>query len=173
MARVAAAHSLARLTRHGEMVAQQRSPTLRIGKATVALPPAAFLQATAAGETTLARIALAYCAGAKAVADLFCGIGPFALRLAAGTRVVAVDADEAADERLRVVELHRERVVVRRSVRGIRMALNMPVAAYRGVAIRLSGETGKAPTAITVMLEHRATPFDLVASKSLVAARRE
>ena len=70
LARVAAAHSLARLTRHGEMVAQQRVPTLRIGKATVALPPAAFLQATAAGEAALARLALAYCAGAQAVADL-------------------------------------------------------------------------------------------------------
>jgi hypothetical protein len=64
-------------------------------------------------------------------------------------------ADEAADERLRVVDLHRERVVLRRSVRGIRMALNMPVASYRGVAIRLSGETGKTPTAIAVVLEHR------------------
>ena len=64
-------------------------------------------------------------------------------------------ADEAADERLRVVDLHRERVVLRRSVRGIRMALNMPVASYRGVAIRLSGETGKTPTSIAVVLEHR------------------
>ena len=62
-------------------------------------------------------------------------------------------ADEAADERLRVVDLHRERVVLRRSVAGIRMALNMPVASYRGVAIRLSGETGK--TSIAVVLEHR------------------
>jgi len=96
LARVAAAHELARLTRHGDLVAQQRAPTLRIGKATVALPPAAFLQATAAGETALAQLALTYCAGAKAVADLFCGIGPFALRLAEAARVVAVDADEAA-----------------------------------------------------------------------------
>jgi len=64
-------------------------------------------------------------------------------------------ADDAADERLRVVDLHRERVVLRRSVRGIRMALNMPVASYRGVAIRLSGETGKAPSSIAVVLEHR------------------
>ena len=63
-------------------------------------------------------------------------------------------ADDAADERRRVVDLHRERVVLRRSVRGIRMALNMPVASYRGVAIRLSGETGKAQTAIAVVLEH-------------------
>jgi 23S rRNA (uracil1939-C5)-methyltransferase len=101
LAGVAAAHNLARLTRHGELVAQQRVPTLRIGKATVALPPAAFLQATAAGETALAQRALAHCAGAKSVADLFCGIGPFALRLAEGARVVAVDADEAALAALR------------------------------------------------------------------------
>ena len=40
-------------------------------------------------------------------------------------------------------------------VRGIRMALNMPVASYRGVAIRLSGEPAKHQTAITVVLEHR------------------
>ena len=46
-------------------------------------------------------------------------------------------ADDAADEHRRVVDLHRERVVVRRSVRGMRMALNLPVAAFRGVAIRL------------------------------------
>ena len=64
-------------------------------------------------------------------------------------------ADEAADQRLRIVDLHRERVVLRRSVRGIRMALNMPVTAFRGVAIRLLGETGTAPGAIAVVLEHR------------------
>ena len=64
-------------------------------------------------------------------------------------------ADEAADERLRVVDLHRERVVLRRSVAGIRMALNMPVADFRGVAIRLTGAVGQAPDAIAVVLEHR------------------
>jgi hypothetical protein len=63
-------------------------------------------------------------------------------------------ADETADERLRIVDLHRERVVLRRSVRGIRMALNMPVAAFRGVAIRLRGEPGHRPTSIAVVLEH-------------------
>jgi Family of unknown function (DUF6101) len=63
-------------------------------------------------------------------------------------------ADEAADERRRVVDLHRERVVVRRSVRGMRMALNLPVAAFRGIAIRLIGETDEAPNAIAIVLEH-------------------
>jgi len=64
-------------------------------------------------------------------------------------------ADDAADERLRVVDLHRERVVLRRSVRGMRMALNLPVASFRGVAIRLvCAEAGQAPSTISVVLEH-------------------
>jgi 23S rRNA (uracil1939-C5)-methyltransferase len=96
LARVAATHDLARLTRHGELIALARPPTLRIGKATVHLPPAAFLQPTAAGEAALARLTLAACAGAGKVADLFAGIGPFALRLAERARVLAVDDDEGA-----------------------------------------------------------------------------
>ena len=63
-------------------------------------------------------------------------------------------ADEAADERRRVVDLHRERVVVRRSVRGMRMALNMPVSAFRGVVIRLKQKDDEPPSAIDVVLEH-------------------
>jgi 23S rRNA (uracil1939-C5)-methyltransferase len=96
LAGVAAKHDLARLTRHGELVALSRPPTLRIGKAIVDLPPAAFLQATAEGEAALARLTLAACAGATKIADLFAGIGPFALRLAEHARLLAVDDDEAA-----------------------------------------------------------------------------
>jgi 23S rRNA (uracil1939-C5)-methyltransferase len=96
LASVAAKHDLARLTRHGELIVLARQPTLRIGKAIVPLPPAAFLQATAEGEAALARLALAACAGAAKVADLFAGIGPFTLRLAEQARVLAVDDDEAA-----------------------------------------------------------------------------
>jgi Family of unknown function (DUF6101) len=75
-------------------------------------------------------------------------LDPFSLPV----RFEAVDA--AADERLRVVELHRERVVMRRSVRGMRMALSLPVAAFRGVAIRLTGTADEAPIAMAVVLEH-------------------
>jgi 23S rRNA (uracil1939-C5)-methyltransferase len=96
LARVAEKHDLARLTRHGELVALRRAPTLRMGKATVPLPPAAFLQATAAGEAALAQLVSDACAGAANVVDLFAGIGPFALRLAERARITAVDADEAA-----------------------------------------------------------------------------
>lgn len=87
---------LARLTRHGELVAQRAAPTIRMGKATVVLPPGAFLQATAEGEAVLAGLVAAHVAGATAVADLFCGVGPFALRLAEQARVIAADSDAAA-----------------------------------------------------------------------------
>jgi 23S rRNA (uracil1939-C5)-methyltransferase len=96
LARIATKHDLARLTRHGELVALARPPTVRIGKAIVPLPPAAFLQATSAGESALAQLVLAACVGVGKIADLFAGVGPFALRFAEDARVVAVDDDEAA-----------------------------------------------------------------------------
>jgi 23S rRNA (uracil1939-C5)-methyltransferase len=62
----------------------------------VELPPASFLQATEAAESTLGDLVVAGLAGSKEIADLFCGIGPFALRLAEGARVYAADSDKAA-----------------------------------------------------------------------------
>src|SRR5205814_3746664 len=80
LARLADKHRLARVARHGELIAQRAAPTVRMGKASVVLPPGAFLQATAEGETVLARLVTEHLGNAKAVCDLFCGVGPFALR---------------------------------------------------------------------------------------------
>jgi 23S rRNA (uracil1939-C5)-methyltransferase len=93
LARIAEAQSLARLTRHGELVAQRTQPLLQVGRAYVPLPPGAFLQATAEGEKTLARLVVEHIGKAKRVADLFAGIGTFALRLAETVRVSAADSD--------------------------------------------------------------------------------
>jgi 23S rRNA (uracil1939-C5)-methyltransferase len=93
---VAAQHRLARLTRHGELVLMRNAPEIAIGKAQVTLPPGSFLQATAAGEEALASLVGEYVGKAKHVADLFCGVGPFALRLAAKTRIAAFDNDAGA-----------------------------------------------------------------------------
>jgi 23S rRNA (uracil1939-C5)-methyltransferase len=101
LAGVAEQHKLARLTRHGEIIAQRAQPMLTIGRASVPLPPGAFLQATAEGEATLARLVIAHVGSAKQVADLFCGIGPFALRLAERARVTAADSDADAIEALK------------------------------------------------------------------------
>lgn len=87
---------LARLSVNGEVIATAVPPRLEIGKASVALPPGGFLQATALGEATLARLVIESLGKAKAVADLFCGIGPFAFRIAERARVEAYDNDRPA-----------------------------------------------------------------------------
>ena len=70
-----------------------------------------------------------------------CGINPAgsgrALRpdpLALPFRYVAHDT--RADDGIRQVELHRERVVLRRAVRGMRMAINLRVSDFSGIALR-------------------------------------
>jgi 23S rRNA (uracil1939-C5)-methyltransferase len=96
LSRLAETHKLARLTRHGELVLMRNPPMIQVGAAQVVLPPGSFLQATAAGEEALAALVVKYCKGSKVIADLFCGVGPFALRLAAKSRIVAFDSDAGA-----------------------------------------------------------------------------
>jgi 23S rRNA (uracil1939-C5)-methyltransferase len=96
LAEIAHKHKLARLTRHGELVAQTAQPILKIGRSNVPLPPGAFLQATALGEATLAKLVAQHIGKAKRVADLFAGIGTFALRLAETARVTAADSEASA-----------------------------------------------------------------------------
>ena len=87
---------LARLSVNGEVIATAVPPRMQIGKASVALPPGGFLQATALGEETLAQLVIEALGKSKSVADLFCGIGPFAFRIAERARVEAYDNDRAA-----------------------------------------------------------------------------
>lgn len=96
LGQIASEDKLARLTRHGELMAQLAEPAIQVGRARVTLPPGAFLQATEAGEAALAARVLAAAEGAKRVADLFAGVGTFALRLAEHAPVTAFDADEKA-----------------------------------------------------------------------------
>jgi hypothetical protein len=63
--------------------------------------------------------------------------------------------DARADERLRVVELDRERVIVRRAVSGIRMRLSLKVSDFLGVAIRVMPPDESSDGGVAVMLEHR------------------
>ena len=96
LSRLAEQHRLARLTRHGELVLMRAPPVISIGAARLTLPPGSFLQATAAGEEVLAALVMKHCHGAKRIADMFCGVGPFALRLAARARISAFDSDSNA-----------------------------------------------------------------------------
>ncbi len=76
-------------------------------------------------------------------------LDPFALPV----RFPAEDA--GADGQIRHVELTRQRVVLRRAVRGIRMAVGVPVGDFRGVALRLFPAEGEWPAAIAIVLDHR------------------
>jgi 23S rRNA (uracil1939-C5)-methyltransferase len=96
LSEIAQRHGLARLTRHGELVLMRNPPAIEIGAARVILPPGSFLQATLAGEEALAALVSGHCKRAKHIGDLFCGVGPFALRLATRARVTALDSDAGA-----------------------------------------------------------------------------
>jgi len=90
-ARAAQSADFARVTLAGEMVFQSRQPMVRFGRAMVGLPAGSFLQAVAAAEDEMARLALEASAGAHRIADLYCGAGAFTFRLAEIAPVLAVD----------------------------------------------------------------------------------
>ncbi|MGF7149113.1 23S rRNA (uracil1939-C5)-methyltransferase [Sphingomonas zeicaulis] len=92
----ASAHELARLAiddGYGPQTRWEPEPvTTTLGGVPVPLPPAAFLQATEDGEAALAAAVRAGIGDATVVADLFAGLGTFALALAEGRRVYAAEA---------------------------------------------------------------------------------
>jgi 23S rRNA (uracil1939-C5)-methyltransferase len=87
---------IARLTMGGETVFETAAPAVTLGGVKVALPPDPFLQSTAEGEAALQARVLDIVRKAKTVADLFSGIGTFALPLARKARVHAVEHDAPA-----------------------------------------------------------------------------
>ena len=76
-------------------------------------------------------------------------LDPFALPLRFFTR------DARADGGTRLVELHRQRVIVRRAVAGMTMAVNLPVHAFLGVALHVRTPRTTQPGEVAVVLEHR------------------
>ena len=100
LAAIAERHDLARLSWNGEVVVTRRPPTQQFGRARVVPPEGGFLQATKAGETSLAEAVIEICKSAKNIADLFAGCGTFSLPLAEIAAVHSVEGDAAASEAL-------------------------------------------------------------------------
>lgn len=97
-------HNLARLSVDrgygAELAHMMEAPTVTFDGIPVALPPAAFLQATPDGEQALVAAVTSATHGAKRIADLFSGLGTFALPLSSHAQVVAIDAAGSAIEAL-------------------------------------------------------------------------
>ena len=95
LTRFAQAQNLARLAIDDGYGAQPRwepdAVTVTLGGVAVPLPSGGFLQATADGEAALVAGVMASVADKPAVADLFSGLGTFALPLSAMARVLAVE----------------------------------------------------------------------------------
>lgn len=92
----ASKHALARLvidSGDGPQTHWEPEPaTMRFGGIPVVTPPHCFLQPTAEGEAALIAAAAEIVGDARAVADLFCGVGTFALSLSEGRKVYAAEA---------------------------------------------------------------------------------
>ncbi len=87
---------LARLSIHRAIIVERKPPVIDVGGTPVILPPRAFLQATAEGEEALGALVTKAVGKARSLADLFCGVGPFALRLASRAKVYAADDGKEA-----------------------------------------------------------------------------
>ena len=96
VADAAATAGFARVSLAGEMLYQARPPMVRFGAARVALPAGGFLQAVPEAEAAMAALAVEAVGRAGLVADLFCGAGSFAFRLAERSRVLALDSSAEA-----------------------------------------------------------------------------
>lgn len=91
----AGTHQLARFAidqGHGlETLWQPEPPTVRFGDVTVEVPAFSFLQATTAGQAALVDAVSRAVGDAAAVADLFAGVGTFALSIQKGRKVYAAE----------------------------------------------------------------------------------
>jgi len=87
---------LARLSVNGEVILEVRPPLIDMGGVGIVAAPGGFTQATVAAENALSKLVLEGAVKARNAADLFSGVGTFALRLARTANVHAVEGDAAA-----------------------------------------------------------------------------
>lgn len=88
--------NLARLSVNGEVILELRPPLLDMGGIGIVAAPGGFAQATLAAEHALSKLVIDGVGKARTIADLFSGVGTFALRLGRQANVHAVEGDAAA-----------------------------------------------------------------------------
>src|SRR5258705_7790904 len=100
LSELASSLKLARLNWNGETVAMAATPSMTIGRFTVALPPESFLQPTKEGEKIVQGLVREEAGAVRRIADLFSGCGTFALALAETRSIHAVDSADSQIEAL-------------------------------------------------------------------------
>lgn len=93
---------IARVSLSGEILIEPQKPMIEFDGIAISPPSGGFAQATKQAEDAMARLVLDHVGKSKRIADLFCGSGTFALRLA---RLGKVHAVEAEDKPLKALDL--------------------------------------------------------------------
>lgn len=96
LADLAQERGMARLSIGGEPILTLAEPIIEVSGVPLVPPPGAFLQASAEAEAIMAELAVGHLAGARWAADLFAGLGTFALALARHAPVRAVESSQPA-----------------------------------------------------------------------------
>lgn len=96
IAKAFAGTDIARIIFNGEVLLERTKPEIAFDGIAVTPPPHAFLQATREGERVLQARVVGLTKVAKAIVDLFAGIGTFSLPLAHHARIHAVEQDSDA-----------------------------------------------------------------------------
>ncbi len=98
--RAAIEGAVARLSFGDDILVENKRPQLRMGIARVYPPAGSFVQASAEAQSAMVEIVKSHLKPCKKVADLFCGIGTFALPLAESSVVFACENEASALESL-------------------------------------------------------------------------
>lgn len=96
LAGIAENGGLLRLAIGRDEIYQRAQPVLQVAGAALRVPAGGFVQAVGAAEAMMSDAVVRALGRAKNVADLFCGIGTFALPIAKRARVTAVDSQADA-----------------------------------------------------------------------------
>lgn len=104
MAEIAQSADFARISMGQDIIYQARIPVIEVGKARVGLPKGAFLQATPQAEAAMQNLVMAELENGMKAADLFCGVGTFALKMAEKATVLAADSTTEAIAALKAAQ---------------------------------------------------------------------
>jgi 23S rRNA (uracil1939-C5)-methyltransferase len=100
IAELANKYDLARISFDRDIIIERNSPVISIADAKIILPPSSFLQPTISGENILASLVLEHLKDVTQIADLYCGIGTFAIRMAKRSTITAYDNNALSIEAL-------------------------------------------------------------------------